>query len=238
MCKNKKGIFPIILGIINFALLIPLLCMHFPRIIDSNLGFDYMGVIVGVLSLLVTVLVGWNIFNTLEFKKELEQIKQQLEEKEKTLKELKEEIEKTLKELKEEKEKTLKELKEEIDDNFKEYSCKGYEILADISKEFIITSVPNLKNTGKELSLFNIIRHIVNTICFYEQAGKYKDADDYIDLMVDIIPKTKYDALLPKYKNEIMNKIKTISNPNKLEKYIKLSAYVFTEDKKPSTHEQ
>lgn len=216
MCKNKKDIFPIILGIINFALLIPLLCMHFPRIIDSNLGFDYMGVIVGVLSLLVTVLVGWNIFNTLEFKKELEQIKKNSEEKEKM----------------------LEKLKKEIDDNFKEYSCKGYEILADISKEFIVTSVPNLKNTDKELSLFNIIRNIVNTICFYEQAGKYKDADDYIDLMVDILPKTKYDALLPEYKNKIMNKIKTISNPNKLEKYIKLSAYVFTEDKKPSTHEQ
>ena len=146
MCKNKKDIFPIILGIINFALLIPLLCMHFPRIIDSNLGFDYMGIIVGILSLLVTVLVGWNIFNTLEFKKELEQIKKNSEEKEKMLKKLKEEIEKT-----------LKELKEEIDDNFEEYSCKGYEILADISKEFIITSVPNSKNTDKELSLFNII---------------------------------------------------------------------------------
>lgn len=74
MCKNKKGIFPIILGIINFALLIPLLCMNFPRIIDSNLGFDYMGIIVGVLSLLVTVLIGWNIYTALNLSKRTKEI--------------------------------------------------------------------------------------------------------------------------------------------------------------------
>ena len=68
-----------ILGIINFALLIPLLCMHFPRIIDSNLGFDYMGVIVGVLSLLVTVLVGWNIYIALDIKKEWEKYKKDID---------------------------------------------------------------------------------------------------------------------------------------------------------------
>ena len=237
MCKNKKGIFPIILGIINFALLIPLLCMHFPRIIDSNLGFDYMGIIVGILSLLVTVLVGWNIFNTLEFKKELEQIKKNSEEKEKMLKELKEEIEKTLKELKEEKEKTLKELKEEIDDNFEEYSCKGYETFAEIGIEFAKISISSLLKDTRKTAISNTIRNIVTAIRFYAQAEKYNDADEAINLILSI-PKKEYNQLSQNEKNEIMNKIKTISNPNKLEKYIKLSAYVFTEDKKPSTHEQ
>lgn len=82
MCKyiqKKWGALLSILGIINFALLIPLLCMHFPRIIDSNLGFDYMGVIVGVLSLLVTVLVGWNIYIALDIKKEWEKYKKDID---------------------------------------------------------------------------------------------------------------------------------------------------------------
>lgn len=215
MCKNKKGIFPIILGIINFALLIPLLCMHFPRIIDSNLGFDYMGIIVGVLSLLVTVLVGWNIFNTLEFKKELEQIKQQLEEKEKT----------------------LKELKEEIDDNFEEYSCKGYETFAEIGIEFAKISISNLLNDTKKAAISNTIRNIVTAICFYAQAEKYNDADEAINLILSI-PKKEYDRLSQNEKIQIMNKINTIPNPNKLKNYMQLSAYVFAEDKKPSTHEQ
>ena len=225
MCKNKKDIFPIILGIINFALLIPLLCMHFPRIIDPNLGFDYMGIIVGILSLLVTVLVGWNIFNTLEFKKELEQIKQQLEEKEKTLKKLKEEIEKT-----------LKKLKKEIDDNFEEYSCKGYETFAEIGIEFAKISISSLLPDTKKAAISNTIRNIVTAICFYAQAEKYNDADEAIETLV-IIPKEEYNKLSPEKKNEIMDKINTIPNPNKLKNYMQLSAYVFAEGEKQSAHE-
>lgn len=35
---------------------------------ENDLGFDYMGVIVGVLALLVTVLLGWNIYMSIENK--------------------------------------------------------------------------------------------------------------------------------------------------------------------------
>lgn len=37
------------------------LCKEYPN--NSNLGFDYMGVIAGILSLLVTILLGWQIFS-------------------------------------------------------------------------------------------------------------------------------------------------------------------------------
>lgn len=225
MYKNKKGIFPIILGIVNFILLIPLLCMHFPRIIDSNLGFDYMGIIVGILSLLVTVLVGWNIFNTLEFKKELEQIKQQLEEKEKTLRKLIEEIEKT-----------LKKLKKEIDDNFEEYSCKVYETYAEASIESAKISISSLLPDTKKAAISNTIGNIVTAICFYAQAEKYNDADEGIETLV-LIPKEEYNKLSAEKKNQIMDKINTIPNPNKLKNYMQLSAYVFAEDKNQNTNE-
>ena len=45
------------------------ICVLFNR--PNELGFDYTGVIVGILSLLVTILLGWNIFYALEFKKDM-----------------------------------------------------------------------------------------------------------------------------------------------------------------------
>ena len=72
MCKyieKKWGVLLGILGVINLILLIPLLCMHFPRIIDNNWGIDYLGIIVGVLTILVTVLIGWNIYSGLNIEK-------------------------------------------------------------------------------------------------------------------------------------------------------------------------
>lgn len=43
------------------------LCGFFPRI--NNLGLDYMGIIVGILTLLITLLVGWNIYSALSLEK-------------------------------------------------------------------------------------------------------------------------------------------------------------------------
>ena len=42
------------------------ICVACPR--NQELGFDYQGVLVGVLSLLVTVLVGWNLYTIIDIK--------------------------------------------------------------------------------------------------------------------------------------------------------------------------
>jgi len=50
------------------------LCRTYPRYIsyeECNLGFDYMGVIVGALSLLVGFLVAWQIYNTIDVDKKI-----------------------------------------------------------------------------------------------------------------------------------------------------------------------
>ena len=65
-CKNMCGFIWIPI-IINFVFLIVIVCVLagcFPCAADK--GFDYMGVIVGVLALLVTVLIGWNIYSILD----------------------------------------------------------------------------------------------------------------------------------------------------------------------------
>lgn len=48
------------------------ICFSCPR--NSGLGFDYQGILVGVLSLLVTVLIGWNIYTFIDIKEESQRI--------------------------------------------------------------------------------------------------------------------------------------------------------------------
>lgn len=55
-----------ILSVVNTILCIVLLCIVYPRI--ENLGFDYIGVIVAILALLVTILIGWNIWSVIDIK--------------------------------------------------------------------------------------------------------------------------------------------------------------------------
>lgn len=49
------------LGLSGIAVVISIvsICVAYPH--KAELGFDYQGVLVGVLSLLVTTLIGWNI---------------------------------------------------------------------------------------------------------------------------------------------------------------------------------
>lgn len=51
------------------------MCQSVPRFLSSDeLQFDYIGAILGVLSILVTVLIGWNILNYMQFKDSMKKI--------------------------------------------------------------------------------------------------------------------------------------------------------------------
>lgn len=68
-----KAIYYIIITI-NALSCITLLFVICPRVIEhENLGFDYMGVIIAVLSLLITVLIGWNIYQLVDFSEKSKQ---------------------------------------------------------------------------------------------------------------------------------------------------------------------
>lgn len=74
--------------VIPFCLLGSLhyLFVFFPRsfyekdnhILLNHLGFDYFGIIVGFFSLLVTLLVGWNIFSMVDYRKKFENYKREI----------------------------------------------------------------------------------------------------------------------------------------------------------------
>lgn len=65
-CYKIWNIFSCISIVISPMMGIVAICWLFPR--TYGLGFDYLGVIVGILSLLVTILLGWNIYNLIDLK--------------------------------------------------------------------------------------------------------------------------------------------------------------------------
>lgn len=57
----------VLLNIFALAFSVMALCMTHP----NQLGFDYIGAIVGILALLVTILIGWNIFYAIHNKEKI-----------------------------------------------------------------------------------------------------------------------------------------------------------------------
>ena len=62
----KKENWALGLSIVAMTIAIIATCIAAYR--TPELGFDYQGVIVGILSLLVTVLIGWNIYTIIDIK--------------------------------------------------------------------------------------------------------------------------------------------------------------------------
>ena len=63
----------LILSAISIMVSVAALCRTYPH--TSDLGMDYQGVIVGMLALLVTILIGWQIYTAIKVKEELKDIK-------------------------------------------------------------------------------------------------------------------------------------------------------------------
>jgi hypothetical protein len=64
--KGFMRIIYYLVSAINAISCIILLCIICPRL--ENLGFDYIGVIVAILALLITLLMGWNIWSFIDIK--------------------------------------------------------------------------------------------------------------------------------------------------------------------------
>ena len=72
MCKLFRFLFPV-LSVYAACICTLWLCPSLPRILSNKeLQFDYIGAIVGILSLIVVFTVSWQIYNAMEVKKELD----------------------------------------------------------------------------------------------------------------------------------------------------------------------
>ena len=76
-----KTICSYILSLIAIILTIVAISVALPRM---DMSFDYLGFITGILGVLVTVLVAWNIFMIIDFKQEKEKLHQYFDEQKKS----------------------------------------------------------------------------------------------------------------------------------------------------------
>lgn len=58
------------------------MCLAMPR---TEMSIDYLGLITGILGVLVTVLIGWNIYMIIDFRQEKENLRQYFEEQKKSV---------------------------------------------------------------------------------------------------------------------------------------------------------
>lgn len=70
--KKYRNIVILILSVISTLISIIAICRVCPN--TSELGLDYQGIIVGILALLVTALIGWQIYISINVKEELKEI--------------------------------------------------------------------------------------------------------------------------------------------------------------------
>ena len=73
------------------------ICNIFPR--SENLNFDYSGVIVAILSILITTLMGFNIWNVIDMKTDINNAKKQVEEYHSSIQKKQEELDNKITEL-------------------------------------------------------------------------------------------------------------------------------------------
>lgn len=63
----------LILSSIAIVISVIAICLTMPR---TDMSIDYLGLITGILGVLVTVLKGWNIYMIIDFRQEMENLKQ------------------------------------------------------------------------------------------------------------------------------------------------------------------
>ena len=72
--KIKQGInTTLYICVLSLFISVISLCLAYPK--HENLCFDYQGIFVGILSILVTVLIGWNIYTLIDLRNIQNEIK-------------------------------------------------------------------------------------------------------------------------------------------------------------------
>lgn len=76
-CFSKAQIVLLSFNLFFAVANIVVLCILFPR--SQDLCVDYMGIIVGILAILVTVLVGWNVYSLIDLKRNSEKYEKSIQ---------------------------------------------------------------------------------------------------------------------------------------------------------------
>ena len=71
-----------ILSAVAIVLSIVAICVSLPR---TDISFDYLGLMTGILGVLVTILIGWNIYMIIDFRQERTELRQYFDEQKKSV---------------------------------------------------------------------------------------------------------------------------------------------------------
>lgn len=96
MKKSFKNIWLWLISTISFLCSVVALSRTFCR---AELQFDYIGVVVAILSILITILIGWNIWNVIDMKTDIDKVKKQFEDFYSSIHKKQEELDKKITEL-------------------------------------------------------------------------------------------------------------------------------------------
>ena len=209
----KKASISIFLSII--AIIICIINFFVFNIRVAPYEFDVYGVLVGILGILVTFLLGWQIFSVFQMKKEIDKLKADISQ------EVDTEIEKLRKEVDTEIEKLRKDIKEhtnEMDDELRNLiSVLGFEFYGTILTDHY------LKNSGsfsffskfKNLIIFLLYANNVSSP-FYEEKVE-PVVKPYLDKLIKLCRKhkSKIRNLDPLIKKELLEKIDIFTEENK-----------------------
>lgn len=77
-----KTICSYILSAVAIVLSIVAICVSLPR---TDISFDYLGLMTGILGVLVTILIGWNIYMIIDFRQERTELRQYFDEQKKSV---------------------------------------------------------------------------------------------------------------------------------------------------------
>jgi hypothetical protein len=199
----KKASISIVLSII--AIITCIINFFVFNIRVAPYEFDVYGVLVGILGILVTFLLGWQIFSVFQMKKEIDKLKADISQ------EVNTEIEKLREEVKEH----INQMNNDIKDSG---YILGFEFYNTILTDYY------MKNSGGSLSFFSEFKNLIffllyaNNIPspFYEERVE-PAVKLYLDKLIILCKKHKFQIrnLTPLIKEELLEKIDISTEENK-----------------------
>lgn len=178
----------VILAVINIIVL----SCEFPSVVSKPYYFDYYGAIVGILSFLITILMGWNIGSVVDFK-----------EREQRIDERSKQIEIKSKEVR------------ELDERLKEFEREYYDRIKKVESSFIETSF-NIYHAKPDDTIIAIVIHGLEVVLWLAQMGDFDKACEVFLLVYKGIKKRKPLTIPAAYFKDLLGLIYNVGKCEKI----------------------
>lgn len=201
-----------IIMFVNSCASIILLLVVCPRIIKhGNIDFDYMGIIVAVLALLVTFLVAWNIYSALGIEAQVKTQNSNIDRLNNEFSSKVISMETTFDERLEETKRVVQQINEQAGKRFI-YS------IATIKEELVLS-------VYSEVNRFDfIITNSISAVALWAEIQYFNKANNNIALLINNIPASF--SVRRADKEKWISKLNKIPNKDKIDRFIELNLFI------------